>query len=215
MKKAISLCLAMLLLIGMLPMGAIPASADEVESTRYTRDEIVAITCAAFPEYATSFTSQSVPEAMTCTEDDPVVISETREVSDNEMVTYVQYASGVALSLLTKYWKVTNSSTSGNVTTYTGTLDVVCTTSTKVFRVVNFRYKINTSGYDSIVNSFSNTGTTATYKLAYKNLTETSSSKAYVWYEVKFEPEDYAAYTTYAARIILYVGNDTLTISAN
>lgn len=91
MKKLISICLALVMLLTAFPLNAFAA-----ENTESEYDQLMALACEVFPEYASTITaaySDSLSRARSSA-DYSVVHSETRNVSDNESMTLALLASG-------------------------------------------------------------------------------------------------------------------------
>lgn len=91
MKKLISICLALVILLTVFPMNAF---AKENTDTEY--DQLIELACEVFPEYASTINaanSNSYSRARSSA-DYSVVHCETRSVSDQENLTLAQLASG-------------------------------------------------------------------------------------------------------------------------
>ena len=212
--RKISIVLAVALLLTLcVPFGVAAAEVDNAAPD--THEEMVDLACKVFPEYADNIATPRAPIRQSRSASDPVVVSEARQISDQEVMTYTEHASGKAFLTFTKTWDETASSTSGNTKTVTGTVTVTCNTSMQVFYIGDMKYKIDYNGYDAIVDRGSRRNTTC------HSVTETqlkdkedSSGSARHQYEALFYPPDHSALVPAVCRIVITVGNDQFNLSA-
>ena len=216
MKKALSLLLATVLLLSLLPT---PTYAAESDSS--VREQWIQLACEAFPEYednirgTVSTYSRTIVELETTPE---VVFCETREISETETVTYAQYSDGRSIIIGGKAAaRLTAAPTQSNFAggiDYTITYTVVPTDTDNfdgIFQVIDFKCRVMPATYDSILNIGTpsvNYSSICKYNVYPGNLTETASSPANVNYSITFYPN----YATSDYRLIvsldLSVSND-------
>lgn len=220
MKKSLSFCLAVIMILTFLPINA---SASETPTSDH--DRLVSLACEIFPEYAHNIRNSNTTtfSADGITEDRYIVFSETRNVSENEYMMYTEYSDGLAL--LTDYsfdYKILtyNPTTGAGATEVTMSLEATCEESgyNGVFYIDNFRYVLDSYGYDSII-SLGTTRTTGSCKLSSVNypnpdyyLYETASDDAYVNYALDYWPGD-SGYFTLNSYLEIKVGNNGCTIT--
>lgn len=91
MKRLISLVISAILLVNTFSLCASAA-----ETSASERDELIALACNAFPEYASTIREGTSPYSSPSrsASSDQIVFSETRDVSENESITVSLYASG-------------------------------------------------------------------------------------------------------------------------
>ena len=93
MKKLISVCLALVLLL-----TTIPFSAFAVDETASESAEIVALACEVFPEYADRINNTPHHSAMARTvEPKTIIADETRFAGDSSYLNYKEYSDGTIL----------------------------------------------------------------------------------------------------------------------
>lgn len=99
MKKLLSACFAVILILTMLPLNAMAA---EESTSEY--DELMALACEVFPEYASAIrgANTNTYALSRSTDNDEVVFSETRSISDTESLNLTQLASGNVIVLVSK-----------------------------------------------------------------------------------------------------------------
>ena len=142
MKKYISFFLCVVLLF-----GALPFQVSAAENTS-THDELIALACEVFPEYADILRNPPVVVYARSSED-KVIFRETRDISDNHNVSIVIYQSG--LSIISDSGcdvEVTDSSGNTDGSNYLGTASyrVTCPGSGGTFELSNVKYKIRRGG---------------------------------------------------------------------
>lgn len=194
MKKYISILLSFLMLLTMLPLEVF-ASEDTISE----HDELIALACDVFPEYASEIrgeiTNYATPASVNPNE---VVFSETRKVSNTQDLGITQFASGQIIVCSSNYdWAsitVPNSSTSDISTvglTGTATFKVTASDSfSGTFTLSNVKYTIYYTGSDY----FTNTGTYSTNKC---QIGTTSLSSTYINYPLTFQRSGYCTFELY------------------
>lgn len=157
MTKFVSLCLAFLMVVSILPNKA---TASEVSRSR--KEELLSLACDVFPEYAASIRSESasiygIPRTENA---DKVIISETRNITETQSLTYAQYASGrsVVVNMVDDSSLFDPDLVKDEFTNFTGgkygTVSIEVATNASglpgVFSVTNFKYKIYDNTFDQI-----------------------------------------------------------------
>lgn len=191
-KKIISSVLIMTMLISSVSV-AYAIDTDVSSSTALTKAEISAIVVQAFPEYADKIlaTPSASASILNSASSDPfgeVTVYETRALSDTESVTYIEYASGLALGTVSQVTSVTASSSGSGYSNKTVDVHVMCSGAVNTFLLSGFQYTLVNSAYDQIndIGKFYNTATGETVKKTGYNMKETSSKAAYVKYPAAF-----------------------------
>lgn len=218
MRKLMSVILVLVLMLSL----ACPAFAESVveeKNTKLSREELTALACEVFPEYASKITSLPVAALSRSTTSEPTVVCcETRKLSEDETITYTELSSGVTSVIYNKAWYEHSSSQSGNIKTVTGDFSVICNLSLEELYICDFVYCINSSGYDYISSYGTDSLSDCSVVAIYKQKTETASSNAYLEYRVLFAPYPYLeelGYPSHSAIIRLVVGDNTLSTSVN
>lgn len=154
MKKLLSLCLAAILLVTMLPVNVFAA-----ETPLYTREDLIASACNVFPEYASKISNivpSSSSEQRQILESKMLVKTETRKLNENEQITYNEYSDGtvyVVGSNLTVL-DYTDSSTTGNpaTTIYTGHISITSNVNGDALLIIEqIKYATVKGGNDYII----------------------------------------------------------------
>jgi len=177
MKKILSLCLAILMLL-----TALPIDASAVENKTYTQTELLTLACEVFPEYESEIINQENRSFANyrSSDSDEIIFSETRDISDNQSLTLLQRRSGDIIVVSREIdWAnlYVNDSTSdiSNVGV-TGTADfqINTTSASGTFILSDVRFTIYYTGSDY----FTSTGTVSGlgYSLGSTNVTNTSIS---------------------------------------
>lgn len=208
MKKCLSLVLAMMLIVSMLPFKAY--AMDDAR-------ELKSMALELFPEYAEyiAIDPSAVIQSTYSRGTPEVVVCETRNYDENTSITYTQLSDGVVvLSSEEVSPVITDNSSSGGSggTSYNVTLTATCTISDQVFKAKNIVYTVASQGYDLINSSGSLTSSTTYYAgLSSANYSETSSTNpAYLKFKVTYYvPYDASPYSYYECYIRFYVGNNT------
>lgn len=191
MKKTMSLFLAFVLIMSVVNTSVF---ASELENNAgiapgYSGEEVLALACAIWPEHADKLTTENISMVVGTSRSltDEVIRTETYQISENESIQYVEYASGFALAARGGWYE--GSHTSGSTyDTYQGNLTVASGIS--VSYLVNFTYRIYHSSYDKITNfGIFDNSFVSVYDHG-KQSTETASSNAYYTYQVYFESTD-------------------------
>lgn len=155
MKRVLSILLAAVLLFTVMPFAVF---ADESDISEH--DELVAKACETFPEYSDKISGHLTPSQVQIQSvsghSSDIVHSESRYVSDNEVLTYTEYDSGiVTLSEARFNASFTTDSTdvSGSITYVTATLRGTVSNygCDNVFIAENFVFAIYAHSYDRII----------------------------------------------------------------
>lgn len=209
MKRFLSIFLALVMLLAVMPLSTYAAE------NKTGRDILLEKACAAFPEYASKIAADTAPISTYSFQQERVVVfSETRELSDNELVSYTEYSDGlILLSDVTP-----NSSVKYNSTTDVGTqikvditVTATCSGVNSYFKASNVKFTIEEYGYDHI----DSIGSPRAYPSSYTsydncqydsyslNSYETASAKASVGYSLFFR---FGSYQTAFITTCLWVG---------
>lgn len=155
MKRVLSILLVAVLLFTVMPFAVF---ADESDISEH--DELVAKACETFPEYSNKISGHLTPSQVQIQSvsghSSDVVHSESRYVSDDEVLTYTEYDSGiVTLSEARFNASFTTDSTdvSGSITYVTATLRGTVSNygCDNVFIAENFVFAIYAHSYDRII----------------------------------------------------------------
>ena len=155
MKRGLSILLVAVLLFTVMPFAVF---ADESDISEH--DELVAKACETFPEYSNKISGHLTPSQVQIQSvsghSSEVVHSESRYVSDDEVLTYTEYDSGiVTLSEARFNASFTTDSTdvSGSITYVTATLRGTVSNygCDNVFIAENFVFAIYAHSYDRII----------------------------------------------------------------
>lgn len=154
MKRFLSAFFAVVLVFTMLPFGALAA-----EDGTSVQDELISQACNVFPEYAEKisrhFCSNQLQSQSLNDYSSKIVHSETRAISDDAVLTYTEYSSGIVTLASAKYnasFTTEGTDVSGSITYVTATLkgtvsNVGCS---NVFIAEDFTFAIYANGYDRI-----------------------------------------------------------------
>lgn len=218
MKKHLSLLLTAVLLFTMLPFNVL-ASANTSE-----RDEFLALACEAFPEYAEkitdtlpmqTFAARSEVQSAEIT----LVTSETRNVSDNKLLTYTEYSDGFIFltETETRYQaEVTRESYESSAYAVHETISIKGTSNVNqsYFTLDDVSYSLINGAYDL----FTNTGTMSTIVYCsvcnnYPHITlrESSSGPASIVYRFNWIPIDES--TFFNSLLTIEIQNNKVTIT--
>ena len=154
MKKILSICTVIMMLLTMLPVNVFAC-----DNTAPTYDELIALACEVFPEYAPAITGNNTS---TCTNSrsinqDEVVYRETRQLSSNESLGISLLASGNAIVIYgnTDWISYTASTTDINSIGVAGTATFTVATQGRSFVLSDVSFTI----YDYADDYFTNYGT--------------------------------------------------------
>lgn len=214
MKKFIACILCMVLCVTLLP--CVTYANDKVDETvevKYTGNEIIDLASDIWPEYEEKLRNPVV-QPMTRTmnvEEDSVIIQETYNLSENEVIMYVEKESGTAFALIYENWYETSQTSGSGYVEYKGNLYATCGACSS--SLLGFTYRIYNSSYDKIENYGYFQDVNATSTVQGKVKTETASSPAYYSYTVNFVDPSYG--WLYGSTIImLKVQNNQFSWSA-
>jgi len=104
MKKVISICIVITMLLTMLPVYAFAH-----DNKALTHSELISLACDVFPEYADAITWHNVNPYTLPRSADPyeVIYRETRQISDNESLNISLLASGGAILIYASTGEIT------------------------------------------------------------------------------------------------------------
>lgn len=181
-------------------------------------DDIFAIAADVFPEYASRIMNPTPPASVysrTVDSGNEVAIMETRNVSDTEQITYLEYADGT-YSLAFTATTYLNSSSSGSGYRFRS-IDIQVNHSyiPGAMYIRNLTYTLVTGGYDQINSTGTTSGSTIGTSLSYYNSTESSSSPARAVYTGDFPYPETSPMNGWVIRCNLYVevGDDQCIIT--
>lgn len=206
-RKLLSLFLAFSLLLTVLPFYVLAE-----EDKPLSREEHLALACEIFPEYSDKILGVNSANAYSlCSSEREVVIADTRQVTENHVMTYAEYSDGETLiassifntpvtisdsdtsSTYTKTVTFTDHATGGGATAYTVTLQVSAPYhSDDEFIAKNVQFTI-VGGYgEGCYDCISSTGdisssTTDRTSVSVHTQWETATSPARVQYNAEFK----------------------------
>lgn len=187
--KKLAFFLACLMVVSILPIPAYAAErlqqSDSIQiTTKKSLDDLV---ISAFPEYESKIRGENQNEISVTSISSSamdVVVCETRKLSDEVEVTYVEYSNGVVISFLSENVVVRSSSTTGSMNIYTVDIYASCNYSDGMVEVSDFQYALcmNTS-YDAILSrgDLQHLGSVAPLEGNYK-MSEDANGPAYAEY---------------------------------
>lgn len=215
-KKLISICLAALIILINLPIGALAAEAKPSEY-----DEFISLACDVFPEFSNKIRANNSSYSRNATSSQRKhVYTETRNVSENEYLIYSEYSDG--LVLLTNYsfaYAPTYENISSTSQSRTVQVDIKATCNESgyngIFYLNDVRYTLYFTDSDCI-DSFGTYSVSGSCRVGNAgprfNSTEDSSANAYVQYPLDFWPGD-SGYFTLSSLLKIEVGDNTCTIT--
>lgn len=155
MKKLMSICLALMVLLAnaAFPVYAVDLC-QKVEANIHrnlTYEELLQKAEYAFPEHAISSVTNSQMNTDTRgNELGLILLSETRRISDSELITYSEYSSGYSLYTYTVDVLLNSSSSGTGYSSANVDIYVYSPVLSGVLQVYNFAYTKAYSSYDSI-----------------------------------------------------------------
>lgn len=186
MKKLLSMCLDAILLVTLFPVHALAVEYSE-------DDDLIELACEVFPEYEASIRGEIFPKNENSRSSNrEVIISESRQVSENQTLYYTEYSDGVALvasSGFTPTETIINNDTGASATTITSKLVVKCTWSNQEFICNNVKYVTVSSQPDYIISTgnLSDSDTNDAYVKENTKYKENSSGPARIDYYAQFQ----------------------------
>lgn len=203
------------------------ASGDIIRmiSNDNVKGDVVNKSIEAFPEFETKIKGENTEEIksalMRRSGIGEVIYTETRMLSENEMVTYIEYESGIAATAfgLMEGKKVTQSYSEGNRYTYIMNVWLQYGGSQSVLFVEDFEYIIYSNTYDVIKNEGNHKSmSTAVSPIIEELKKEEDADVAKAMYGAGFvfdiSYSDYTIPITLYAHLIIEVGNNTCVISS-
>ena len=208
MKRLLSIFLALILIIALVPIHTFAAEAENAEYNR-----VIDLACEVFPEYKNEITDTSCLSTVYARSSEPsIVYTETRLYDEDTFVTYSKLSNGaVVLSVLdpTDSMVITNSEGDSRVTTYTATLTLALTVYQGIFKAQNVMFTIASETRDVINSPGTISATNACRKEIYSSSYTESSVPARVTYRVCFDRADVAGgYQHVQFYYTLYVGGN-------
>lgn len=233
MKKILSLCLAVCLILSMIPFVSFADNAANDEG-----EELCKLACATFPEYADSILNPVLPNSNARVSGSPAIVyTEARKASDNICIIYSRYEDGSVFltsvegdglevtstqrdwqddldkapaTEITRDYVVTAQKNEQHTLNIKGTHPGV----SGYFQISDFTYTIVYNGYDYI----NKTGTVNCYNewkaclLSGSRLKETGSALACALFRATYQ---YGPGSYYSRQTELYidVGKDCMTFS--
>lgn len=195
MKRYISILLVMLILLSVLPMGAFAAKDGTVE-----RDELIALACEVFPEYASKIRGEELTATnglQRTTLSREIVKTETRPVSENETISYVEYSDGTVYLANSEVYLLysPHSSFPDNSTTdvYVGSLIITSNLNDDALIIIsNIKYAVVSNSADYVI-SVGNATSEYSASLEHAEITreyQSGSKPAEIKYDVHFTTAD-------------------------
>lgn len=198
MKKVLSVFLVATIILTTLPFNVM---ATEVSSSSH--DELIALACEVFPEYTSSILGENISAYnLPQYDENEVIFSETRNISETEKLTYTQFASGRGIIISEESTAIELEETGSSQSSFAGGVDY--TVSYKitpsndpdddfpgVFTIDNFKYRIIYSTYDLITSP--GTANVNNENFCHKSLLtsvyqETPTTDAEISYRLTFLP---------------------------
>lgn len=147
MKKLISICLSLVMLFLLFPIDAFAA-----ENTQSEYDQLIALACEVFPEYASAIRCENICTYTMPRSSNPmeVIYRETREISDTESMSIALLSGGNAIVIYNNFATTTYTSNTSDI----GSVGVSGTASFKVsmnnayFKLNNVEFTIYETGGD-------------------------------------------------------------------
>lgn len=202
MKKLISICLSLVMLFSLFPIDAFAA-----ENTQSEYDQLIALACEVFPEYASAIRCENICTYTMPRSSNPmeVIYRETREISDTESMSIALLSGGNAIVIYNNFATTTYTSNTSDI----GSVGVSGTASFKVsmnnayFKLNNVEFTIYETGGDY----FTDFGTVDECTFySYEDITLTST---HIEYSIRG-----TSYGTDFFRFKLYFENNKLVATA-
>lgn len=222
MRKKLTSLLISLVLFGMLSFPAMAATCNEnliEDRMPMGKEALTKLAVNYFPEYADNILGNDIFVKQVQNFDDaqavPIIV-ETKNISENETITYQQYRDGRSLCSYT--WLNEKHSSGSGYTHTTGDMEVACNLGTGTIYLKGFAYTTVSGAYDKIDSQGTivpSEFTNAFVKMFRAN--ETSSAPARLEIAGSFPPSPAAGVIGYhdpiACDIRLDVGRDQLKVS--
>lgn len=214
MKKIMSFFLTIVLLMG---VCIVPSSASDENMLPpdvkiRSGEDAIELACEIWPEYEDKLLWKDVkPLTRSAAENNKIVVQKTHQISENEIITYIEYENGLAVVMANSNW-IEDSHTSGSgYDDYSGSFFVASGMSTA--HLLNFRYRINKSGYDQILSKGDMYTVQANVSTHGYKPSENASGPAYYTFQVYFVDNLGNLYGSSIAG--LQVGNNKFSWSAS
>lgn len=220
MKRLYACILSVTLVLALMIPFASAASVVEYEEypvEAIDREDIMRMACEAFPEHRENILSFNGNRdgIMALNDTDEIIIYETRQISEYEHLTYIEYASGVSIIGFDKSTYVVSTTSTSKTKTVTVNVYATCNVSQQEFNCSGFKYTIVSDAYDYI-NSIGSLVGSCSISSKYGSNYEGASGPAYREYIVWFDAID-GVYETLGIRgcsatIRLEVGYDRFNV---
>lgn len=217
MKKFLALVVSFVMIMAMGTV-AVPVNAA-VESDDPTREEIVKLAQIAFPEYAEKISKIEPLKADEYRSVDPVVIEETRKVSEDTSIKYQEFESGRAFIFKITCGKANQrEENKGTYTDYYVDLSAMCTFASGSFRINGFKHRCTNTNLDSITDRGTLWGDVVASMYGDYRSVEDGNGPAMACYLATFpvslpDPNLNPFDSTYIANIKVVLNNGDLSIS--
>lgn len=188
MKKTISIFIALVIIFNIVPFNAFA-----FETAKGTNEDLVALGCQVFPEYADRIiSSQNASTFDVSTRQNlRIAFQETRNISENSQLTYIELTNGEVLFANSHYTVVPDltyqESGTGGVNVYKYDFKITRLSSIGEFNLNNFTYRVYPSAYDTIISKGSLDYRACTPTQLYYDSQETASIPARLAYRIMFE----------------------------
>ena len=205
------------LFISVLPFNTMAAQNNSDE-----RAELILLACEVFPEYADKINNQTVNtnSRSSTSENRELVLTETRNVSENESLIYSEYSDGVIL--LTDYafekeLTIIDRVSSSYAVNVTMNIEATCTNVSGYFLLEGVKYSLINGAYD-VINDEGTATATGKCRIWNKDLfysyvpNETASQNACITYRLGFQIGASSA-SQINSRITLTVGDNSATVT--
>lgn len=197
-----------------------PEDTAPITVVNLSKEDIIKIAITAFPEYTDRILSQPTYTEILAALSDPnpeLTYSETRTVSDNEEITYLEYSNGTYSLMFNSYQEITSSSNSSGAAVRVVNFWVTYSLSSDVSHVNNFQYQLISGNFDSILSTGYAYAPTLSPMLCNHCLAETANAPAYAEYLCYF-PSTVSSPNGETNQIInvylrIEVGNDSMSRS--
>ncbi|MBR1972216.1 MAG: hypothetical protein IKA16_02120 [Oscillospiraceae bacterium] len=192
MKKVLSLTLALFLLLSTFPVYAMAAETDT-----FDHDELIAMACEVFPEYASTIRGENLanqvqPYSLTAP---TLILEETRQYSNSKSITYAEFSDGTASVASHEFYPtqviIGTESDSSSGTIYRSIIKATSNFNDECFMDSNVKYLIVANGLDRILSygDFSDSTTHDTEIIGQRPYEE-ERAPAYVTYRTYFTVSD-------------------------
>lgn len=126
MKRAIALCLSIVMALCMMPVHALASDQSTAKRT-----ELISLACEVFPEYSEVIRGEkNTTFGLTrFSNSNEIIVCETRSVSENQEITYTEFSDGTAIVASNEYEyssTISDRESSGSATHTVINIEVTC-----------------------------------------------------------------------------------------